>query len=247
MIKLKSKLKRILSFFTTFVLATSSLTTAITPMTVQAANVVNSPDIVVDSLKDATVKGYGKFDLESDSSGYEIEHSKNLTKAKKSDWIWQSGDQGATGAIGEERLGNAYIAELKDDSYWIQYNDIELRDTDDSSMGTYDVRVVFSNPKGAISGAYGKDIAVFDGQLGAVRFRGYKSIDCEIFVYKHGTKQLVSGKDGMMHMRFIDIDCHQAVQILTPGRVDWAYKRNKLSWMGQNKCNEIGAEYGNTV
>lgn len=246
MIKLKSKLKRMLSFFTTFVLATSSLTTAITPITTYAANVVNSPEIVVDTLKEAKVKGYGAFDLESDSSKYDIEHSKNLTKVGSDEgWIWADTEQGAEGAMG--RLGNAYIATLEDDNYWIQYNNIHLKENDVEKPGTYDVRVVFSNPKGSISGADGKNIAVFDGQLGAVRFRGYKSLDCEIFVYEHGTKNLVTGDAGKMHLRFVDIDCHQAVEILTPGRVDWAYKRNKLSWMGQNKCNEIGAEYGNTV
>src|SRR5699024_9602945 len=104
------------------------------------------------------------------------------------------------------------------------------------SMGTYDVRVVFDNAKGPISNAQGRDIALFDGQLGAVRFRGYKSIDCSIYVYEHGTKNLVSGDAGKMHLRFVDIDCHQAVEVLSVGRVDWAYKRNKLSWMGEDKC-----------
>ena len=243
MIKLKSKLKRMLSFFTTFVLATSSLTTAITPMTAYAANTVK--DVNIGRLDKAITQGYGHFNLESDSSGYEIEHSKNLRKATQGDWIWQERDQGHDNSI--KNLGDAYIAPLTDDTYWIQYNNITMFDNNDNPKGTYDVRVVFDNPKGTISGADGKDIAVFDGQLGAVRFRGYKSLDCSIYIYEHGTKNMVSGDPGKMHLRFVDIDCHQVIEILTPGRVDWAYKGKKVSWAGEPKCNAIGAVQGNTV
>ena len=242
--KLKFKLKRMLSFFTTFVLAMSTITTAVTPMTVYAASTVK--DVNISRLDKAVTQGYGHFNLESDSSGYEVEYSKNLTKAKQSDWIWQNRDQGSGSSI--DNLGNAYISSLESgENYWIQYNGIQMFDNDDRPLGTYDVRAVFNNPKGTISGADGKDIAIFDGQLGAVRFRGYKSLDCAIYIYEHGTKNLVSGDPGKMHLRFIDIDCNQAIEILTPGRVDWAYKGKKISWAGDSKCNAIGATQGNTV
>ena len=247
MIKLKSKLKRMLSFFTTFVLVASTLTTTVMPVTTFAAD-KTVQDAKINRLDKAITQGYGHFNLESDSSGYEIEHSKNLTKAKKTgnvDWIWQERDQGNDNSI--KNLGNAYIAPLTDDTYWIQYNGIKMYDNDGHEKGTYDVRAVFDNPKGSISGADGKDIAVFDGQLGAVRFRGYKSLDCSIYIYEHGTKNMVSGDPGKLHLRFIDIDCNQAIEILTPGRVDWAYREKKISWAKQSKCNAIGATYGNTV
>lgn len=244
--KVKTKLRQVMSFFTAFVLLFSTIASSVSSIKVNAADTVES--VNVKTLRAATVKGYGKFDLESDSSGYEVEVQDKMKKATKDDWIWQSGDQGASGAIGEEHLGNAYIHSLEPNtSYWIQYNNIQLMDTENKPMGTYDVRVVFDNAKGPVSNAKGRDIALFDGQLGAVRFRGYKSIDCSIYVYEHGTKNLVSGDAGKMHLRFVDIDCHQAVEVLSVGRVDWAYKRNKLSWMGEAKCKEIGATHGNTV
>lgn len=148
-----------------------------------------------------------------------------------------------------KNLGNAWIANLKSDTnYWVQYNNVALHEEDGKKLrGYYDVKVVFNNPKGAISNAYGKDIAIFDGQLGAVRFRGYKHLDCSIYLYKTGTTHLVTGNEGKMHLRFIDIDNNQAVEVLTPGRVNWAYKKNKLSWMGNTKCEKIGATYENTI
>ena len=246
MSRLKARWKQMMSFFTTFVLLFSSIASCLPAMQVYAADTVQG--VKVDTLKEAIVKGYGKFDLESDTSDYEVEVQSKMKKATKDDWIWQTRDQGATGAIGEEHLGNAYIHSLEPDtSYWIQYNNIAMLDENKQPKAYYDVRVVFDNAKGKISGADGYDIALFDGQLGAVRFRGYKSIDCSIYVYEHGTKKLVSGDAGKMHLRFVDIDCHQAVEVLSVGRVDWAYKRNKLSWMGDAKCKEIGATQGNTV
>lgn len=244
--KVKTKLRQMMSFFTAFVLLFSTIASSVSSIKVNAADTVES--VNVKTLKAATVKGYGKFDLEADTSDYKVEIQDKMKKATKDDWIWQPGDQGATGAIGEEHLGNAYIHSLEPDtSYWIQYNNIHLQKDGAESQETYDVRVVFDNAKGPVSNAQGRDIALFDGQLGAVRFRGYKSIDCSIYVYEHGTKNLVSGDAGKMHLRFVDIDCHQAVEVLSVGRVDWAYKRNKLSWMGEAKCKEIGATQGNTV
>ncbi len=244
MSRLKARWKQMMSFFTAFVLLFSTIASSVPPAVVNAADTVKS--VNVNTLKAATVKGYGKFDLEADASKYTVEVQSKMKKATKDDWIWQDSDQGNDSSI--KNLGNAYIHSLEpDSSYWIQYNNIQLRDTENNPMGTYDVRVVFDNAKGPISNAQGRDIALFDGQLGAVRFRGYKSIDCSIYVYEHGTKNLVSGDAGKMHLRFIDIDCHQAIEVLSVGRVDWAYKRNKLSWMGDAKCKEIGATPGNTV
>ena len=248
MSRFKTRWKQMMSFFTAFVLLFSTVASSVPSVVVNAADTVKS--VNVNTLKAATVNGYGKFDLESDTSKYTVEVQSKMKKAVDSgpnkDWIWQDSDQGNDSSI--KNLGNAYIHSLEPDtSYWIQYNNIHLQKDNGESQDTYDVRVVFDNAKGKISGADGYDIALFDGQLGAVRFRGYKSIDCSIYVYEHGTKNLVSGDAGKMHLRFVDIDCHQAVEVLSVGRVDWAYKRNKLSWMGEDKCKEIGAEYGNTV
>lgn len=248
MIKLKAKLNRMLSFFTTFVLVTSSLTTDITPITTFAAD-KTVWDVRQDNPDSSIANGYGSFKIDADTSGIKVDVD-NLRKADKNDWIWGDRDQGAIGAIGEKHLGNAYIHSLDPDGvYSITYKNVPLKEGegDGQTKGTYDVKVVFDNAEGRISGADGYDIAVFDGQLGAVRFRGYKSIDCSIYYYEPGTNNMVSGKDAKTHLRFIDIDCHQAVEVLSPGRVDWSYKSPKLTWMQQDKCNQIGAVQGNTV
>lgn len=236
-----------ISAVTTTLLAFTTLASAI-PVTTYAATTLKSK--CVSNLKADAVKGFSPFQLQSNSSGVKITHSKNLTKATKNDWVWGKTDQGAwEDPKMKDSLGNAWIANLKSDTnYWVQYNNVALHEEDGKKLrGYYDVKVVFNNPKGAISNAYGKDIAIFDGQLGAVRFRGYKHLDCSIYLYKTGTTHLVTGNEGKMHLRFIDIDNNQAVEVLTPGRVNWAYKKNKLSWMGNTKCEKIGATYENTI
>lgn len=236
-----------ISAVTTTLLAFTTLASAI-PVTTYAATTLKSK--CVSNLKADAVKGFSPFQMQSNSSGVKITHSKNLTKATKNDWIWGKTDQGAWGDSDmNKNLGNAWIANLKSDTnYWVQYNNVALHEEDGQKLrGYYDVKVVFNNPKGAISNAYGKDIAIFDGQLGAVRFRGYKHLDCSIYLYKTGTTHLVTGNEGKMHLRFIDIDNNQAVEVLTPGRVNWAYKKNKLSWMGSTKCEKIGATFENTI
>lgn len=180
----------------------------------------------------------------SDSShGVTFTHSKNLKKATKSDWIWGTRDEGGDSADNKKRLGDAWISKLESGkTYWVKYSGVKKKDT----TKTYDVKVVFDNPKGEISGAEGHDIAIFDGQLGAVRFRGYKHLDCTLYVYEHGTSKLISGNDNKLHFRFIDIDCNQAIEVLTPGRVNWWYKKSKVEWTTKSKCNKIGATHGNT-
>ena len=240
-----------ISAVTTTLLAFTTLASAI-PVTTYAATTLKSK--CVSNLKADAVKGFSPFQMQSNSSGVKITHSKNLTKAVKTgankDWVWGDTDQGAwNDSDMNKNLGNAWIANLKSDTnYWVQYNNVALHEEDGKKLrGYYDVKVVFNNPKGAISNAYGKDIAIFDGQLGAVRFRGYKHLDCSIYLYKTGTTHLVTGNEGKMHLRFIDIDNNQAVEVLTPGRVNWAYKKNKLSWMGNTKCEKIGATFENTI
>lgn len=235
------------SAVTTTLLAFTTLASAI-PVTTYAATTLKSK--CVSNLKADAVKGFSPFQLPANSSGVKITHSKNLTKATKNDWVWGKTDQGAWNDPNmRNSLGNAWIANLKSDTnYWVQYNNVALHEEGNETLrGYYDVKVIFNNPKGAINNAYGKDIAIFDGQLGAVRFRGYKHLDCSIYLYKTGTTHLVTGNEGKMHLRFIDIDNNQAVEVLTPGRVNWAYKKNKLSWMGNTKCEKIGATYENTI
>ena len=152
-------------------------------------------------------------------------------------------DEGLSSNAAKKRLGDVWISKLKSDTnYWVKYSNVQKANT----TKRYDVKVVFNNPKGEISNAYGKDIAVFDGQLGAVRFRGYKHLDCTLYVYEHGTTKLISGNDNKLHFRFIDIDCNQAIEVLTPGRVNWWYKKSKVEWTTKSKCNKIGATRGNT-
>ena len=69
--KVKTKLRQMMSFFTAFVLLFSTIASSVSSIKVNAADTVES--VKVKTLRAATVKGYGKFDLESDSSGYEVE------------------------------------------------------------------------------------------------------------------------------------------------------------------------------
>ena len=239
-------INKVTSVVTTTLLAFTTLAAAI-PVTTYAASATVRSKHELTKQSDPVGTGYSTFDFDSKVSGVEITHSKNLKKAVKTgankDWIWQDRDEGGDSANNKARLRNAWIAPLESGkSYWMKYSGVAKEGT----TKKYDVKVVFDNPVGSISGAEGHDIAIFDGQLGAVRFRGYKHIDCTIYVYEHGTSNLVYGNDNKLHFRFIDIDCNQAVEALTPGRVDWWYIKSKVEWTTKSKCTKIGATQGNT-
>lgn len=235
-----------ISAVTTTLLDFTTLASAI-PVTTYAASSTVKSKTELKKQNDPAGAGFGTFVFDSDSSnGVTFTHSKNLKKAVKTgsnkDWIWQDRDEGGDSADNKKRLGDAWISKLESGkSYWVKYSGVKKKDT----TKTYDVKVVFDNPKGEISGAEGHDIAIFDGQLGAVRFRGYKHLDCTLYVYEHGTSKLISGNDNKLHFRFIDIDCNQAIEVLTPGRVNWWYKKSKVEWTTKSKCNKIGATHGN--
>lgn len=246
-------INKAISAVTTTLLAFTTLASAI-PVTTYAAatkdSIQKSTTKITSKNKDKAA-GYGTFDFNADSSGYHFKCSDNLTKtpnnkANEDKWIWKDRDQGSTDSI--KNLGNAYISTLNPDkSFWVEYENVKKIDDEGNQLGNYDVKVVFDNAGGSISGAEGHDIAIFDGQLGAVRFRGYKHIRCTIYVYKHGTKTLISGADDKLHFRFIDIDCNQAIESMCPGRTDWYMMGSKVSWSGEPRCTKIGAEQGNTV
>ena len=247
-------INKAISAVTTTLLAFTTLASAI-PVTTYAAaakdSIQKSTTKITSKNKDKAA-GYGTFDFEADSSGYTFSHSSNLKKAVKTgpnkDWIWEDRDQGSADDKLKKLIGNAYIAKLNPDkSFWVEYSNVKKVDDEGNQLGNYDVKVVFDNAGGSISGAEGHDIAIFDGQLGAVRFRGYKYIRCTIYVYKHGTKTLISGADDKLHFRFLDIDCNQAVESMCPGRTDWYMMGSKVSWSGEPRCTKIGAEQGNTV
>lgn len=247
-------INKAISAVTTTLLAFTTLASAI-PVTIYAAaakdSIQKSTTKITSKNKDKAA-GYGTFDFEADSSGYTFSHSSNLKKAVKTgpnkDWIWEDRDQGSADDKLKKLIGNAYIAKLNPDkSFWVEYSNVKKVDDEGNQLGNYDVKVVFDNAGGSISGAEGHDIAIFDGQLGAVRFRGYKHIRCTIYVYKHGTKTLISGADDKLHFRFLDIDCNQAVESMCPGRTDWYMMGSKVSWSGEPRCTKIGAEQGNTV
>lgn len=247
-------INKAISAVTTTLLAFTTLASAI-PVTTYAAaakdSIQKSTTKITSKNKDKAA-GYGTFDFEADSSGYTFSHSSNLKKAVKTgpnkDWIWEDRDQGSADDKLKKLIGNAYIAKLNPDkSFWVEYSNVKKVDDEGNQLGNYDVKVVFDNAGGEISGAEGHDIAIFDGQLGAVRFRGYKHIRCTIYVYKHGTKTLISGADDKLHFRFLDIDCNQAVESMCPGRTDWYMMGSKVSWSGEPRCTKIGAEQGNTV
>lgn len=236
-----------ISAVTTTLLAFTTLASAI-PITTYAADATVKSKHHVLKQSDTAATGYGTFDFNSNSSGYTFSvdsKSDKLTKTPKSGnkdkWIWQEQDENAGGITG---LNNAYIAKLTEDSsFSVWYKNVTKKGT----TKKYDVKITYDNARGAISGANGKDIAIFDGQLGAVRFRGYKHIRCTIYVYEHGTSNLISGNDNKLHFRFIDIDCNQAVESMCPGRTDWYMMGKHLSWAGSARCNEINATQGNTV
>lgn len=247
-------INKAISAVTTTLLAFTTLASAI-PVTTYAAaakdSIQKSTTKITSKNKDKAA-GYGTFDFEADSSGYTFSHSSNLKKAVKTgpnkDWIWEDRDQGSADDKLKKLIGNAYIAKLNPDkSFWVEYSNVKKVDDEGNQLGNYDVKVVFDNAGGSISGAEGHDIAIFDGQLGAVRFRGYKHLRCTIYVYKHGTKTLISGADDRLHFRFLDIDCNQAVESMCPGRTDWYMMGSKVSWSGEPRCTKIGAKQGNTV
>lgn len=247
-------INKAISAVTTTLLAFTTLASAI-PVTTYAAaakdSIQKSTTKITSKNKDKAA-GYGTFDFEANSSGYTFSHSSNLKKAVKTgpnkDWIWEDRDQGSADDKLKKLIGNAYIAKLNPDkSFWVEYSNVKKVDDEGNQLGNYDVKVVFDNAGGSISGAEGHDIAIFDGQLGAVRFRGYKHIRCTVYVYKHGTKTLISGADDKLHFRFLDIDCNQAVESMCPGRTDWYMMGSKVSWSGEPRCTKIGAEQGNTV
>ena len=249
-IMVRKILNKVVSSVTTTLLAFTTLASAI-PVTTYAAaasNTIQKSTTLITNKNKAQAAGYGTFDFNSDSSGYTFSHSSNLTKADKSDWIWSTRDQGASDSSLKTKLGDAYIAKLNPDkSFWVEYKNVKKVDDEGNQLGTYDVKVVFDNASGEVSGADGKDIAIFSGQLGAVRFRGYKRLRCSLYVYEHGTTNLISGTNNRLHFRFIDIDCNQAVESMCPGRTDWYMMGSKLSWAGEPRCTKIGAEQGNTV
>lgn len=238
------------SALTTTLLAFTTLASAIPISTYAADATVKSKHHVL-KQSDTAATGYGTFDFNSNSSKYTFSvdsKSDKLTKTPKSGnkdkWIWQEQDENAGGITG---LNDAYIAKLTEDSsFSVWYKNVP-KVIKGNKVGNYDVKITYDNARGAISGANGKDIAIFDGQLGAVRFRGYKHIRCTIYVYKHGTTQLISGSDDKLHFRFIDIDCNQAVESMCPGRTDWYMMGKHLKWAGSARCNEINATQGNTV
>lgn len=238
------------SALTTTLLVFTTLASAIPISTYAADATVKSKHHVL-KQSDTAATGYGTFDFNSNSSKYTFSvdsKSDKLTKTPKSGnkdkWIWQEQDENAGGITG---LNDAYIAKLTEDSsFSVWYKNVP-KVIKGNKVGNYDVKITYDNARGAISGANGKDIAIFDGQLGAVRFRGYKHIRCTIYVYKHGTTQLISGSDDKLHFRFIDIDCNQAVESMCPGRTDWYMMGKHLKWAGSARCNEINATQGNTV
>lgn len=208
-------INKAISAVTTTLLAFTTLASAI-PVTTYAAaakDSIQKSKHHVTSTKDTATAGYGTFDFSSNSAKFDFSvdsKSDKLKKADNSDWIWKEQDEKKGGITG---LGNAYIAKLTEDSsFSVWYKNVPKMDNKGNKVGNYDVKVTYDNARGVISGADGKDIAIFQGQLGAVRFRGYKHIRCTIYIYKHGTKTLISGADDKLHFRFIDIDCNQAVE-----------------------------------
>ena len=193
-----------ISALTTTLLAFTTLASAI-PITTYAADATVKSKHHVLKQSDTAATGYGTFDFNSNSSKYTFSvdsKSDKLTKTPKSGnkdkWIWQEQDENAGGITG---LNDAYIAKLTEDSsFSVWYKNVP-KVVKGNKVGNYDVKITYDNARGAISGANGKDIAIFDGQLGAVRFRGYKHIRCTIYVYKHGTTQLISGSDDKLHFK----------------------------------------------
>lgn len=246
-------INKAISAVTTTLLAFTTLASAI-PVTTYAAaakDSIQKSKHHVTSTKDTATAGYGTFDFSSNSAKFDFSvdsKSDKLTKTPKAGnkdkWIWQEQDEEKGGLTG---LGDAYIAKLTEDSsFSVWYKNVP-KVVKGNKVGNYDVKVTYDNARGAVSDADGKDIAIFDGQLGAVRFRGYKHIRCTIYVYKHGTSTLISGSDDKLHFRFIDIDCNQAVESMCPGRTDWFMLGDHIRWSGEARCKEIGADQGNTV
>ena len=244
--RMKRKMRKITASLTAVAIVLATVFAFLSNRVLPVNAATRIKDVEVDRLNSSVTAGYSPLELPSNVD-VKVTTSKNLTKAKNGDdsyWVWQERDQGATGNI--KNLGNAYVSTLNSEgTYWIKYENVGFNK--ENTGKKCDVKVVFDHARGEIAGAEGKDIALFDGQLGAVRFRGFKHLDCTIYIYDHGTTNLAGADAGKLHLRFIDIDCHQAVEVLSPGRVDWAYKKKAVSWAGKALCDRIGASQGNTV
>lgn len=169
-----------LSVIMAFVMVLTSIFGSYVP--VSAASSVKAVRLKGDDVKKdikaiPDASSYSGIQFPSNTSGISIDVKDGMTEAPHGDdkyWIWKDRDQGDNAG----GMGDAYIHSLSEGgSYWIKYKNVGLADQAGNGTGTYDIKVTFDNATGKIDGAEGHDIALFTGQMGAVRFRGYKSID----------------------------------------------------------------------
>ena len=161
----------------------------------------------------------------------------NLTQGKHASWAQDEQSQSEYDA-----MKPVYGADLTDDTrYGIKYSNVEL------AGKKYNVTFVVDNVRGA-NGA-DKIIVFYDGQPGAVRFQGYKK--CHFTITIDG---IDSGETLHTALTFQDIDCHQALEVTTPGRITAADKGSSILKVGsdipsgvRSDLSDMGGTPDNTV
>ena len=161
----------------------------------------------------------------------------NLTEGKHASWAKDEQSESEYNA-----MKPVYGADLKDDTrYGIKYSNVEL------AGKKYNVTFVVDNVRGA-NGA-DKIIVFYDGQPGAVRFQGYKK--CHFTITIDG---IDDGETLHTAMTFQDIDCHQALEVTTPGRLAAADKGSSTLKVGssipsgvRSDLEDLGGTPDNTV
>ena len=161
----------------------------------------------------------------------------NLTQGKHASWAQDEQSESEYNA-----MKPVYGADLHDDTrYGIKYSNVEL------AGKKYNVTFVVDDVRGA-NGA-DKIIVFYDGQPGAVRFQGYKK--CHFTITIDG---IDSGETLHTALTFQDIDCHQALEVTTPGRITAADKGSSILKVGsdipsdvRSDLTDIDGEPNNTV
>ena len=149
----------------------------------------------------------------------------NLTQGKHASWAQDEQSESEYNA-----MKPVYGADLADNTrYGIKYSNVEL------AGKKYNVTFVVDDVRG--SNGADKIIVFYDGQPGAVRFQGYKK--CHFTITIDG---IDSGETLHTALTFQDIDCHQALEVTTPGRITAADKGSSILKVGSNIPSDVRSD-----
>lgn len=217
-----TKKKRKFKVFMSFLLAIAMVLTSILP---SGAMIAYAADQTIKDKTDNASSTKVVMDaadvntLEMDMSNATVTYSNSLSETgAAADWSNSETEKGTE----KENLGKAIAGTLDaskingtDKSYWIKYSNIKMGNQN------YDLEVSIENAHGKISGAEGPYISFFKKNPASIRYSGYEYITVVYTITDRNSNSL--SKDWKGVMTFWDIDSHQALEIRTPNRIDWAY------------------------